>query len=249
LDLKEAQILGEDIDRHWYYRAKAAAITRLAGELRGAVILDVGAGSGVFSRYLLRHTDAAEAWCVDTSYDEDRDVLEAGKPLHYRRHLDAVDATLVLLTDVLEHVDDDAGLLARYVAAVPPGATFLLSVPAFRFLWSGHDVFLEHKRRYTLAELVEVVRRGGLAVERRAYYFGFVFPIAVAFRMAGRLLGRRGAAPRSQLRRHGHLVNAALAALCGAELPLFPFNRIAGLSAFCTARPASGVRSPAAGAR
>lgn len=237
LDLKEAEILGEDIYGHWYYKSKAAAITRLAGSLRGAVILDIGAGSGVFSKHLLRHSEAVEAWCVDTSYSEDRDAFEAGKPVHYRRSIDKVDATLVLLTDVLEHVDDDSGLLAHYVKAVPKTAKFLISVPAFQFLWSGHDVFLEHKRRYTLGEIVDVVRRGGLTVERRAYYFGLVFPIAVVYRLIDKLLRGSDAEPRSQLTRHAPLVNGGLSALCRAELPLFSFNRIAGLTAFCTARP------------
>lgn len=236
MDLKESEILGEDIYEHWYYRSKAAAIARLAGNLRGAVILDVGAGSGVFSKHLLRHSEATEAWCVDTSYAEDVDTFEAGKPLHYRRKVDAVDAALVLLTDVLEHVDDDAGLLAHYVKIVPKGTRFLVSVPAFQFLWSGHDVFLEHKRRYTLGELVDVVRRSGLTVERSAYYFGLVFPLAAAYRLSDKLMARGDAPPRSQLKKHGRFVNTALTAVCAAELPLFSFNRFAGLTAFCLAR-------------
>ena len=51
-----------------------------------------------------------------------------------------------------------AGLLRHYAAKVPSGAHFLVTVPAFRFLWSGHDVFLEHKRRYTLAEIEATMR-------------------------------------------------------------------------------------------
>ncbi len=237
MDLKETEILGDDIYTHWYYRSKAAAITRLVGNLRGAVILDIGAGSGIFSKHLLRHTDAAEAWCIDTNYAEDHDTFEAGKPLHYRRNIDKVAATLVLLTDVLEHVEDDTGLLAHYLEVVPKDARFLISVPAFQFLWSGHDVFLEHKRRYTLNEIADVVRRGGLTVEWRAYYFGFVFPIAAVYRLFGNLFVHGDAGPRSQLKKHNRLVNNGLVALCRAELPLFSFNRVAGLTAFCMARP------------
>ena len=62
------------------------------------------------------------------------------------------------MMDVLEHVDNDAGLVRHYATKVPSGAHFLVTVPAFRFLWSGHDVFLEHKRRYTLAEIEQTMR-------------------------------------------------------------------------------------------
>ena len=50
MDLKEEDILGADIGRHWYYRAKAAALRRAVGDLAPRRILDVGAGSGFFSR-------------------------------------------------------------------------------------------------------------------------------------------------------------------------------------------------------
>jgi hypothetical protein len=140
--------------------------------------------------------------------------------------------------DVLEHVDDDVELLKAYAQKVPVGTRFLVSVPAFQFLWSGHDDFLEHKRRYTLNHLEDVVRRAGLVVRHGAYYFGAVFPIAATVRLAGKWL-RLGASPaRSQLTRHHPLVNCSLAALCAAELPCLRFNRLAGLTIFCLAETA-----------
>ena len=142
MDLKEEDILGSDIGRHWYYRSKAAALRRIVGGLQPQRLLDVGAGSGFFSRHLLGH-GAQSALCVDIGYERDRDEQEAGKPVLYRRDCGITDCDLVLMMDVLEHVDDDAGLVRHYAQKVPSGAHFLVTVPAFRFLWSGHDVFLE----------------------------------------------------------------------------------------------------------
>ena len=34
MDLKEEDILGSDIGRHWYYRSKAAALRRMVSGLR-----------------------------------------------------------------------------------------------------------------------------------------------------------------------------------------------------------------------
>ncbi|MHB8248859.1 MAG: methyltransferase domain-containing protein [Acidithiobacillus sp.] len=239
MDIKETDILGSTISTHWYYKSKASAALKLIGAIEHYVVLDVGAGSGFFSRYILRNSSASEAFCVDINYDSDTDSLEGDKPVHYRRavaHVDADDVDLVLVMDVLEHVDDDTGLLIEYKNKVPSGTLFLISVPAFNFLWSDHDVFLEHKRRYTLNQLENVVRRSGLTVEKSSYYFGFVFPIAVASHLFGRLFRTNQQQPHSQLKRHSRLVNTLLYATCYAELPVIPNNRIAGITAFCLAR-------------
>jgi SAM-dependent methyltransferase len=247
MDLKETGILGAGICSHWYYSSKAKAMTRLLGEYVPARVLDVGAGSGFFSRYLLAHTRAGESWCVDISYEAAVDETEAGKTIHYRRSVQEIDADLVLLMDVLEHVDDDVGLLKEYAGKVPRGSRFLITVPAFRFLWSGHDDFLEHKRRYTLKQLELAVRSSGLDVKHAAYYFGLVFPIAAGIRIAQKTRAALKPA-RSQLTKHHPAVNTALKMLCDIECAFMGFNRVAGLTIFClaekvmTGRPGCGTR-------
>lgn len=236
MDIKEIDILGDDVAMHWYYRSKAKAVKKL---LRGEPmerILDVGAGSGFFSRSLLSQSHAREAWCVDISYTEDSESTQAGKPVHFRRSIDSVPAEVVLLMDVLEHVDDDIGLLKEYAAKVPANTTFLVSVPAFQWLWSAHDVFLEHKRRYTLPQIEHVAQSAGLQVKRGAYYFGAVFPIAVATRVMKKILKRGTDEPKSQLKKHNPLVNGVLGSLCALELAALQHNRLAGLTAFCLAK-------------
>lgn len=235
MDLKESEILKGHVERHWYYRSKCKALKRLIHDVKPSIILDVGAGSGFFSKRILAETHAKEAWCVDTGYDADSDEVVAGKPVHFRRTLTRSDAELVLLMDVLEHVDDDVGLLADYVQKVPRGAKFLMSVPAFPFLWSGHDVFLEHRRRYKINQLEDVARGAGLTVVRSAYYFGTVFPIAAAIRISSKLVQKGQYVAKSQLTEHHPVVNECLAALSSAELPFILHNRIGGLTVFCLA--------------
>ena len=232
MDLKEEDILGADIGRHWYYRSKAAALRRAVAGLAPKRLLDVGAGSGFFSRHLLSETPAESALCVDIGYPADRDDSVAGKSVLYRRDAGLTDCDLVLMMDVLEHVDDDRWLVRHYADKVPAGAHFLVTVPAFAFLWSGHDVFLEHKRRYRLPEIESTMRDAGLEIVRGSYYFGFVFPLAAAVRLAD----RNTTEPRSSLKKQGALTNGILTAICAAELPLFPVNRLAGLSCFVLAR-------------
>jgi len=233
MDIKEQDILGEDIEGHWYYRSKARALIRYVGAERFVRILDVGAGSGFFSRLLLRESLATEALCVDPNYAREWDDEVDRKPKRFRKFCGNVEADLVLLMDVLEHVQDDAGLLMDYVKKVPSGTRFMITVPAFQFLWSAHDVFLQHKRRYTLDGLEAVVVRSGLRPMRASYYFGFVFPIAALTRLADKFLQGSRNVPKSMLRRHSWFVNGFLATLCKAEFPFVRINRIAGLSVFC----------------
>ena len=232
MDLKEEDILGAGIGRHWYYRSKAAALRRAVRRLAPKRILDIGAGSGFFSRHLLAEGSAQSAICVDIGYDSDRDDSVAGKPVLYRRETGPTDCDLVLMMDVLEHVDDDRGLVRLYADKVPSGAHFLATVPAFQFLWSGHDVFLEHKRRYRLPEIERTMADAGLEVVHGAYYFGFIFPLAAAVRLAT----RGELSPKSSLSKQGAIANGLLTLACAAELPLFPINRLAGLSAFVLAK-------------
>jgi len=235
MDLKETQILGENISEHWYYRSKAKAMTSLLGRQSVLNILDVGAGSGFFSRYLLANTSANTACCVDISYPQDSDDQEKDKPITFRKSIAQSNADLVLLMDVLEHVKDDVGLLSSYVNKVQSGTRFLISVPAFEFLWSDHDVFLEHERRYHLEQVEQVARSAGLKIEKAGYYFATIFPIVAVIRLGLQKLKSRKNIVQSDLSPEHPIVNQILSTVCGLELPLIGFNRIAGLTVFCLA--------------
>jgi len=239
MDVKELDALDGEVGAHWYYRSKLAAVSKLLRGVRYEKVLDVGAGSGFFSQHLLLHGAATEAWCIDTEYPSNSDDVIGGKPIHYWRSLSPGPlADLALFMDVLEHVDDDVGLLAGYRDRIKPQGHCLISVPAFQFLWCGHDEFLDHRRRYTLKQLEDVVRRAGFIVETGAYFYGLVFPLAVAARLYDKMRGSARNIPRSHLKSHSTPVNATLSAICRLELPLLKFNRLAGLTVFCVARRA-----------
>jgi len=142
-------------------------------------------------------------------------------------------------------VDDDAGLMREYAAKAAPGTQFLISVPAFQFLWSSHDEFLEHRRRYTLASLKRAVEAAGLEPLKSRYFFGFIFPGVAALRITEKTQGKAEA---SQLKPAPRWLNGTLVALHDIErLALFPVNRLAGVTAFCLAqKPAAMDRRQAA---
>lgn len=239
MDLKEERAIGGDPRRHWYYIAKGRAIMELIGSAPASRLLDVGAGSGVFAQMLIEKGLAASAVCVDPNYEENRTGMRAGDRIAYLRQVESVDADLVLMIDVIEHVDDDRGLVARYAAAAAPGTRFLVSVPAFDYLWSSHDEFLEHRRRYTLKGLEAVLRAAGLEILDGRYFFGLLFPAAAAQRLAERAMKGERQAAKSALKPAPRWLNDALVAVHDLErATLFPINRLAGVTAFClAARP------------
>ncbi len=236
MDLKETEILGGEVATHWYYRAKAAAMARLLRGTPAGELLDVGAGSGFFARYWLDHSQASGAVCVDPNYPDDREEDQHGKPVRFRRSIARFEGTLVLMMDVLEHVPDDAALLAEYVARVQPGTRFLLTVPAMQWMWSGHDVFLEHYRRYSLRQVERLLACAGLRRLASSYYFGLTLPLAAGLRLGRKAACGRAPAARSDMAALPGPLNALLWQVCRAELPLFGFNRLGGLSVFALAQ-------------
>ncbi len=235
MDLKEQEILGSTAGAHWYYRAKTAAMLRMVGRLPVHSVLDVGAGSGFFSRQVLDQTQASAATCVDPNYPAEREEHQGGKTLSFVQGVSHFDGDLVLMMDVLEHVADDTALLAGYAAKVQAGTRFLLTVPAHMWMWSGHDVFLEHYRRYTIGEVDRLVARAGLKLLRSSYYFGLTLPLAAGVRLGRRLNPFHREVAGSDMKPHGAAVNAALWQVSRAELGLLGRNRVAGLSVFALA--------------
>ena len=234
MDLKEEGILGDAIHEHWYYVSKGRAMRQVLGRIRTKEVLDVGAGSGIFSRQLLDHGVAESAICVDPLYAEERTESHNGRPISFVRQVDSVRQNLVLMMDVLEHVDDDVGLLRQYA----PQGHVLITVPAFPFLWSGHDVFLEHRRRYTRSKLEATVRQAGLEVVQLLFFFGALFPAVAAVRLVkNKLLHQGRVEAKSELSLYPSWLSKALIAVHDVERhTLFPVNRLAGLSLFCLCR-------------
>jgi SAM-dependent methyltransferase len=235
MDLKELETVSGAVGSHWYFQSKAWAIEALIKGLSVSSILDVGSGSGFFSRYLLQCSSIQEAYCVDIGYAKDWDEIEGNKTIHFQREIHVNNAQLVLMMDVLEHVDDDLALLNQYVDISRKGTYFLITVPAFSFLWSTHDEFLDHRRRYTLNQLQDLAIKSGLMIESKSYFFGLVFPLAAVIRLTQKYL-LRGRVPVSQLDTHSSIINRFLKAVCWIELCAFRINRLAGLSACVMAK-------------
>ena len=62
----------------------------------------------------------------------------------------------------------------------------MLTVPAYTWLWSQHDVSMHHRRRYTVGRLEERVRATGWEPTVRTYFFSTMLPAVAAIRTTRR---------------------------------------------------------------
>ncbi len=98
---------------------------------------------------------------------------------------------IVAAFDVLEHIEDDKAALLEWKRVLKKDGAIVLSVPAYQWLWSEHDVSLHHKRRYTVPRLARLAREAGLSPKKKSYAIVFSLLLIVGFRFINKLLGRK----------------------------------------------------------
>jgi len=97
----------------------------------------------------------------------------------------------IYILDVLEHIDDQLEILKSTKNYLTQNGKILLTVPAFEFLWSPHDDFVHHVRRYTKSGLQKTLEEAGYKVERITYFNSILFPLALIQRLSMRLLDKK----------------------------------------------------------
>ena len=201
MDLIETQL--QDPISHWYYAHKFKIILESikGSDVDGRHLIDVGAGSALFSKKLSESHPNLCVSAVDINYGA-LEISKSTPKFSYLTSLSGLSGDIYLLTDVLEHVYGDKEFLIEIVNSAPKGAKFVITVPALMTLWSDHDVFLKHFRRYSRSELHSLMLACGLEVSRCHYLFGTVFPLA----WISRKVKSKGA-PSSQLKMHSKILN------------------------------------------
>ncbi|MBG0813552.1 bifunctional 2-polyprenyl-6-hydroxyphenol methylase/3-demethylubiquinol 3-O-methyltransferase UbiG [Planomonospora sp. ID82291] len=216
-------------DRHWWFRERRAILRRELRRLqpRGRA-LDVGAAGGGNTRVL-----------AELGYDAlVADASEAAVEAARRRGLKAVHADardlpmesghfdVVTAFDVLEHIAEDHLAAEELARVLKPGGTALIAVPCDMSLWSAHDDAVGHVRRYAREDLVGVVEKAGLTVERVWSWNVLLRPVVVR---------RRRNSEGNDLTGLPWIVNAGLTAVIVLERHL-PVKSMRGVSLFLRAR-------------
>ena len=97
---------------------------------------------------------------------------------------------LVISLDMVEHTADDRVTLRELRRVTRQGGYFLMTVPALRALWSSHDVFNNHFRRYDRRMMRALAAETGWTIERMTYFNSLLLPPAAAVRLLQRVRHR-----------------------------------------------------------
>jgi SAM-dependent methyltransferase len=178
-------------DRHWWYRGRRTVLDGVIAELglpENARILDAGCGSGRFMVELARRGTVTGVELSDTSVQLARrraiGEVVAGSVTEMPFADDSFDLTVSL--DVIEHLEDDVAALREFRRTVAPGGALLITVPAYQWLWSGHDEVNHHHRRYTRRSLQRVAEQAGWKQVRTTYFNSLLLPVAILLRVLER---------------------------------------------------------------
>ena len=185
MDPAYAQRYRELYLRHWWWRARERVVLAHLDRARPPEgwrrALDVGCGDGLLFPVLRAY--AAHVEGIEPDVDLVTRATREDGTIHVRP-FDASFAPgrafdLVLFLDVLEHLDDPGAAVAHAASLMEPGGTLLVTVPAFRHLWTTHDDINHHRTRYTRRRLSALLEPH-FALDTVRHLFRWVHPVKAA---------------------------------------------------------------------
>jgi len=185
--------------QHWWFRGREAVITALLGKVglpERPRVLDAGCGAGqnmqLYSR--LGATEGFDPSPEAVAYCRRRGLDNVRQGTMEEIPFEASSFDLLTATDVLEHVADDGRGMRELSRVAAPGASLILTVPAYGWMWTDEDVRLGHMRRYTRPALRALVRRNGWEPTFDTYFNTVLLaPIASARKLRQSLGSRESA--------------------------------------------------------
>jgi SAM-dependent methyltransferase len=215
---------------HWWFvvrRKLIASIIRKQSIALDAPVLDIGTSTGTnlrmlrdlgFSNYCgLDSSDEAIRWCAEKGLGQVRKGDVCSMPF--------ADSSfeLVLATDIVEHVDDDAKALREIRRVLKPGGRVIVTVPAFESLWGLQDDVAHHKRRYRKQQLLDLLRGAGLQ-SKESFYFNYL--LFVPIWLARRVIDLLKIKLRSENEVNNRFLNSVLKAIFWLDIKTAPWVRV-----------------------
>lgn len=178
--------------QHWWWQSRHRTVMRALQDVcksdghsrEHRRLLDIGCAGGVafddFSSFGAVQGVEPDARLVDceSSWASKIEVVKFDHDYQTGYRPD-----VVLVLDVLEHIEDDAAALALVYQLLAPGGSAILTVPALPSLWSAHDEVNLHFRRYTRTGLRNLAVSAGFEVKTLRYLFGWPLPLMYARRL------------------------------------------------------------------
>lgn len=189
--------MAEREQTYWWHLGRLRIIQSYVQHVKNGkkkfTVLNIGCGTG-------GTIDMLESFGETDNVDISDEAIKFMKQRGYKRITKVRDVKLpfkaktydmVGAFDVLEHIDKQVEALKEWKRVIKDDGAIVITVPAYQWLWSDHDVSLHHKRRYTTKRLVEAARQAGLKPEKKSYAIVFSLPLVVGFRFLNKTLRRK----------------------------------------------------------
>jgi SAM-dependent methyltransferase len=192
MELTYAQQYRDLYENHWWWRAREHYVLDIISGFElphQADILDVGCGDGLFFEALSKFgkpfgVEPDEALLSNAKWRDNIYNVSFDENFQTDRQFD-----LILMLDVLEHLDMDSAALQKSVNLLKPNGKILATVPALMSAWTAHDDVNHHRRRYKRSEFEAIFRSAGLTVTFCRYYFVWTYFPKFILGLKERVLG------------------------------------------------------------
>ena len=193
MDLKEAQLTDFNINnRHPWELARFNIILHFISRIikkypdKIFTILDIGCGDTFVISQLSNHFKNLNFLAVDQEFSDDikkryqKEYQERNVNIEFYNSVKELNtksteakADIVLLLDVVEHIEDDNTFISELSnhKLISEHTNIIITVPAFQTLFSEHDNFMGHYRRYNQRSLLKLIKRNRLYPQQRGYFF------------------------------------------------------------------------------
>jgi SAM-dependent methyltransferase len=168
---------------HFWIRRRFEVMKRLADSLirRSREIAEIGCGNGLLQKNIEDHYQRSVVG-FDLNEIALRKNVSSISPLYCydifeKRPEFSARFDLLILFDVLEHIDDESWFLQCVKYHLAESGTLLVNVPAIQWLFSDYDRAAGHVRRYSLNQLVRVARQNGYEIQNVTYWGLPLFPL------------------------------------------------------------------------
>ncbi len=177
---------------HWWFVSRRKLVVHLIKSLNisSPTILDAGSGTGGI---LLVFSKLGETFGIDVSEQAIEFCTKRGLnkvtqcPVEEIAYMDKTFDVIACL-DLLEHVSSPVEALGELKRVLKDEGKIIITVPAFRILWSQHDEALCHLRRYEKDSLRRDLQEAGLRVEKMGYFFFTSFFAVAPIRIMRRFI-------------------------------------------------------------
>ena len=247
MDLVEAKLNSSAL-RHPWELARFEIVCKLSGNLleqlnhSGGYLLDVGCGDTWFIEQLCRKYPSIQVVAVDILFTEE-DLLHfkekyKGTSISVYKTMDDAQTFLgdkkagaVLLLDVIEHIEDDISFMKWLgdFGCIDNETQFIITVPAYQWLFSAHDVFLYHYRRYTNKLLQNNLALAGYKKQKIGYFFLSLYMARIVVWCKEKLMGRKTDATGVGAWNGGRLLTGLVKSVLMIDYNISRFVRIFGI--------------------